>query len=230
MEQIKGLFKTKKEAEEFCNANLERKHKNLSTRWLRMRRKANLQEFNYFCTFTYDDKLHTEESFKKKLKKCFQNYSTRYGWRYIGIFELSPENKRVHFHGIFYIPEGTMPGELFKKRDYNFKTKKMQETWQNTFFNKKFGRTDFERINDDGEIGETLHYILKYIEKTGERMVLSRGLPQFFFSDVFEEDIICPLNDDGQKYVLADDFTCIDEGTIMGTVSKEVIKQMRTAS
>ena len=137
MEQIKGLFKTKKEAEEFCNANLERKHKNLSTRWLRMRRKANLQEFNYFCTFTYDDKLHTEESFKKKFKNCLSHLSNRKGWKYIGVWERSPEKKRLHFHGVFYIPEGAMVGEFKEIKDFNVNKKKMQIANQNTFINKK---------------------------------------------------------------------------------------------
>ena len=30
-------------------------------------RKAYLNRFNYFATFTYDDRKHTEESFRKKL-------------------------------------------------------------------------------------------------------------------------------------------------------------------
>jgi len=32
--------------------------------------------------------------------------------------------------------------------------------------------------------------MVKYIEKTGEKIVYSRGLPQFFISDVMDEDIV----------------------------------------
>lgn len=41
-------------------------------RRVRMTRKINLAEFNYFCTFTYDDKKHTEDTFKNKLRGCFK--------------------------------------------------------------------------------------------------------------------------------------------------------------
>ncbi len=230
VERLKGCFKTLEETKQYVENNLERKNRNLLCRRIRLNRKANLQEFNYFCTFTYDDKLHTEETFKKKLKKCMENFVTRCGWRYIGVWERSPENKRLHFHGVFYIPDGTMPGALEKHRDYNVNTKRMQETMQNTFFNKKFGRSDFETIDSKDRMGEALNYMLKYIEKTGEKIVYSRGLPQFFISDIMDEDIACFMGEEEYKVVLFDDFQCIDEGTLMGTVSKEVIQTMRKAN
>ena len=117
VERLKGLFKTKEETERYVEQNLERKLRNLIYRRIRLSRKANLQEFNYFCTFTYDDKLHTEETFKKKLKNCFCHYANRKGWKYIGVWERSPEKQRLHFHGVFYIPEGTMPGKLEKHKE-----------------------------------------------------------------------------------------------------------------
>ena len=42
--------------------------------------------------------------------------------------------------------------------------------------------------------------------------------------------IVCPIGIDDQKLLLFDDFQCIDEGTLMGKVSKEVIKEMRKAN
>ena len=225
-----GLFKTIEDTERYVDLHLERKQRNLICRRIRLTRKVNLQEFNYFCTFTYDDKLHTEESFKKKLRTCLKNYAVRNGWKYIGVWERSPEKRRLHFHGVFYIPEGTMPGELEEHKDYNLNTRRMQVTMQNTFFNKKFGRSDFETIDDKDRMGEALAYLIKYIEKTGERIVYSRGLPQFFISDIMDDDIACFMGEDEQKLVLFDDFQCIDEGTLMGTVSKEVIQEMRKAN
>lgn len=230
IEGIKFLFKDIETAERYVDDNLERKQRNLIARRIRLTRKANLQEFNYFCTFTYDDKKHTEESFKKKLKKCLENYVTRYGWRYIGVWERSPEKKRLHFHGILYIPDGTMPGELKSVNDYSFQTHKRQITIQNTFFNDRFGRSDFESIDDVDRMGEALAYLIKYIEKTGEKIVYSRGLPQFFISDIMDEDIACRIGAEDKKLLLFDDFKCWDEGTLMGTVSKETIKEMRKAN
>lgn len=229
VERLKGCFKTLEETKEYVEINFERKLRNLICRRIRLTRKANLQEFNYFCTFTYDDKLHDEESFRKKLRTCFRHLTERKGWKYIGVWERSPEQKRLHFHGIFYIPEGNMVGDLEKHKDYNINTKRMQETIQNTFFNKKFGRSDFEPI-DETLKGEALAYLIKYIEKTGEKIVYSRGMPQYFISDIMDEDIACFMGEDEYKVVLFDDFQCIDEGTLMGTVSKEVIQQMRKAN
>lgn len=230
LKKIKGLFKTEENLIDYVDKHLDRKQRNLMCRRIRLTRKANLQEFNYFCTFTYDDKKHTQESFKKKLRKSLQNYSTRYGWKYIGVWERSPEKKRLHFHGVFYIPDGTMPGELKACKDYNVNTKKMQVTMQNTFFNKKFGRSDFEKILDKGRMGDALAYLMKYIEKTGEKIVYSRGLPQYFISDIMDEDVACFYGQDEKKFVLFDDFKCFDEGTYVGTVSKETIKEMRKAN
>ena len=41
-----------------------------------------------------------------------------------------------------------------------------------------------------------------------------------------DEDVICPYGIDDRKAILADNFTCISDGEIMGTVSKEIIEKM----
>lgn len=64
-ETLEKIFKKEQHCIDYININLERKQRNLICRRVRMCRKANLANFNYFCTFTYDNKLHTEESFKK---------------------------------------------------------------------------------------------------------------------------------------------------------------------
>ena len=220
-------FQNSEDAAEYVDSNTRRKYRNLTARRIRCARKANLQEFNYFVTFTYDGKLHTEESFVKKLKCCLGHFCTRKGWRYIGVWERSPEKKRLHFHGLFYIPEGTMPGFMFEKEDYNLNTRKMQVTVQNTYFNEKFGRSDFEAINDKNGLYDAMAYIMKYIEKTGQRIVYSKGLPQFFISDITDADIVCRMGDEDKKLLLFDDFSCWDEGCLTGKVSNETIKKMR---
>ena len=78
-------------AESYVNMQFERKLRNLICRRVRLTRKVNLQEFNYFCTFTYDDKLHDKVAFRKKLTNCLSLFSSRKKWRYIGVWERSPE-------------------------------------------------------------------------------------------------------------------------------------------
>ena len=226
IESVKEYFPSIERAVSFVDCNIERKKRNLISRRIRLYRKANLQEFNYFVTFTYDSKKHTEESFRKKLTNCFSLLSSRKQWKYIGVWERSPEKKRLHFHGIFYIPDGTMQGELKKVADYSPIKGKVQYTVQNTYFNEKFGRSDFEEIGSPAFLGQCVAYLVKYLEKTGEKLVYSKGLPQYFVSDILDDDIVCTMGADNQKLLLFDDFKCFDEGTYMGQVSKEVIAQM----
>ncbi len=218
-------FESRKYCEEFVNNNFERKQRNLICRRIRMVRKAKLVNFNYFCTFTYDDKLHTEETFKKKLKTCFRHLCERKHWKYMGVWERAPKTKRLHFHGLFLIPE--MIGELAPHEDYSFSAHRRTKTMQNTFFNKKFGRSDFEEIKNTVELHKELSYIMKYLEKTEEKIVYSKGLYQYFISDIMDEDIVCTIGQEDKKLLLFDDFNCWDEGCLMGRVSPEVIAQMR---
>ena len=68
------------------------------------------------------------------------------------------------------------------------------------------------------------------MEKTGEKMVYSKGLPQYFISDIMDEDIVCPVGLEDKKLLLFDDFNCWDEGVLIGKGSKEVIEQLRKSN
>lgn len=230
LSEMKPYFKDEELAKMYVDSNMERKIRNAISRRIRLHRKANLQEFNFFVTFTYSDELHTEDSFRKGLRTCLRHFVERKNWRYIGVWERSPEKKRLHFHGIFYIPDGTMPGLLFEKQDYSTTDHRMQKSVQNTYFNDKFGRCDFEEIKSNHAIDDALRYLVKYIEKSGEKIVYSKGLPQYFISDIMDEDIICTFGVDDRKLLLFDNFRCWDEGCYMGRVSKEVIAQMRKSN
>ena len=120
-----------------------------------------------------------------------------------------------------------MPGFMFEDNTYSFSEHKRQITIQNMYFSDRFGRNDFEKIARRSRLGDAMAYILKYIEKSGERIVYSKGLPQFFISDIMDEDVICTIGMEDQKLLLFDDFSCWDEGCYMGKVSPEVIAQMR---
>lgn len=224
---MRPYFKSEEQTAEYIDRQMERKYRNLVSRRIRLLRKVNLHDFNYFVTFTYDNDKHTEDTFRKKLKRNLSNNCDRKSWKYIGVWERSPEKKRLHFHGIFSIPDGAMQGELIQVKDYSLKTHKMQITIQNTYFNDKYGRSDFEPLDDKRAIGDAVAYILKYIEKTGEKIVYSRGLPQFFISDVMDEDVVCSIGLEDKKLLLFDDFICFDEGEYIGKVSPEAIKRLR---
>lgn len=227
MEGMEAYFDTVEQLKQYVDLGFERKARNLRARRVRMTRKAYLANFNYFCTFTYDGKKHTEQSFRAELPKTLQRLSKRNGWKYMGVWERSPENKRLHFHGLFAIPYGKMIGFLFDKTDYSFKAHKMQTTIQNSYFNEKYGRSDFEEVVGIETLGEALGYIMKYIGKSGERIVYSKGLYQYFISDIMDDDVICRIGQEDKKLLLFDDFDCWDEGIYMGRVSREVIAQMR---
>lgn len=230
LKAMRPYFNSDEATKNYVKSNLERKKRNVIVRRVRLTRKANLQTFNYFVTFTYDGAKHTEESFKKQLKTCLTHLCSRKGWKYIGVWERSPEKKRLHFHGIFHIPEGTMPGILYEQKDYNFKSHRRETTVQNTYFVEKFGRCDFERIVDRYRVGSALAYLMKYIEKSEERIVYSKGLPQFFITDIMDNDVLCPFGLEDKKLLLFDDFACWNEGEYIGTVSKETIAQLRQCS
>ncbi len=231
LQDMRQFFPKDKDLEYYVQKNMDRKKRNLICRRKRMVRKANLADFNYFCTFTYSNELHTEESFKKTLKKTFANFASRKAWKYMGVWERSPEKQRLHFHGLFHIPDGTIPDKLEKKRDYSTISRKMQETIQSEYFNKRFGRNDFKAIDDyDNKLGNAVAYLMKYIEKTGERIVYSKGLYQYFISDIIDDDIVCPYGEEDKKLLLFDDFKCWDEGLYMGNVSADVIAKMRKSN
>ena len=220
-------FRGKFEASEFVEIQFDGKKRNMICRRVRLTRKVNLAEFNYFCTFTYDNAKHTEESFRKSLKQLLRNMTYRKSWQYAGVWERSPTSGRLHFHGLFDIPKGTLPGTFEEIQDYNTTKHKRQTTKVNSYFLERFGRNDFKDIDSKMALGESVAYLTKYMEKTGEKIVYSKNLPQYFISDIMDEDIVCTIGQEDRKLLLFDDFGCWNEGCYMGTVSTEVIKQMR---
>lgn len=226
-EKLKDEFKTAEQVKEFVESNIERKKNNAYKRYTRLWRKVHLQkEWNYFVTFTFDNAIHTEETFKKKLRNTLKHAVNRNGWKYIGVFERSPDKERLHFHGIFYIPENAMIGEIVEVKDYSTKSHRMQTTYQNTHFLKEFGRNDFKPIEIPNDISQSVKYLLKYIEKSGEKLIYGGKLPTYFKSDILDEDIACGFGVDDKKLLLFDSFRCIDEGEILGKVSPEIIEKM----
>ena len=188
---IEKLYPDFNATTEYIQGKVDKKFHNLYVRKKRFKRKAYLNRWNYFVTFTYDDKKQTEESFRKKLRKCLSNLHTRRRWRYMGVFENAPGTERLHFHALMYISDGEMIGNIYEKKDYNKKSGNMTITRINTFFEDGFGRNDFRPVNEK-EIthGNTINYLLKYISKSGEKIVYSRGIPFEVCVKVKERDIL----------------------------------------
>ena len=228
VEMMLPYFEKLEYCENFVKANFERKQRNLICRRVRMSRKAYLARFNYFVTFTYDGNLHTESTFRKKLIQTLANFAVRKNWKYLGVWERAPETNRLHFLGLFNIPNGAMVGEIIEKKDYSYEKHDRIITLQNTYFNERFGRSDFKEIDEhENKLSNALTYLMKYIEKSGEKIVYSKKLYQYFISDILENDIVSTIGQEEKKVLLFDDFECIDEGVLMGKVSPEVIEQMR---
>ena len=86
---VNELVKDLKDTElttDYVNQQFERKRRNEIERKKRLFRKVYLQEWNYFCTFTYDDKKLTETKFKEKLTNCLRHLASRSKWKYIGVW------------------------------------------------------------------------------------------------------------------------------------------------
>lgn len=228
-ERITNEINTKvndiEKSKEIVNKVIEKEKRNKIVRLTRLYRKANLQQWNYFCTFTYDSTKLTEEEFRKKFLNCLRHLASRKGWKYIGVFERSPELKRLHFHGIFVIPEKL---DLIETKDYSTKTHQIQITHQNTFFLERFGRNDFNPIENNIGINEAVMYMLKYIRKTGEKVIYSKHLQTYFVTDIEENDVVCTIGQEDRKILLFDNFKCLDfeTGEVLGTVSKELIDKL----
>ena len=160
---------------------------------------------------------------------CLRHLSNRKGWKYIGVFERSPELQRLHFHGIFVIPE--MVGKIIKTKDYSTKTYQMQITHQNTFFLERFGRNDFKVIENNLHSQQTVRYMLKYIRKTGEKVIYSKHLQTYFVTDILEDDVVCTIGQENRKILLFDNFRCVDleNGKLLGTINKGLINQLPKA-
>lgn len=218
----KGGMNKPKDKGNFEAESKERRNVNAIKRRVRLMRKVYLQEWNYFCTFTYDETKLDEVAFKEKLRNTLKHLVYRKNWKYIGAWERSPNKQRLHFHGIFYIPQ--MIGELIQTTDYSTTNHRMQVAYQNTHFFKHFGRNDFKELGDQTDVVKSVRYLMKYISKSGEKLAYGGKLPTYFLSDVMNNDIACKYGVDNKKAILFDDFVCYEDGEIIGNVGRNTIE------
>ena len=150
----------------------------------------------------------------------------------MGTWERGGDTDRLHFHAVLYIPEGKMVGKLELKRDYDVKKKRMVERMENSFFGDRFGRNKFELIDGTAlTLGTAVSYIIKYIEKSGGRIICSKGLRTFIETDIDNDDVVAQLReDDDKKYLLFDDFKVYKDGKELGAVTPGVLAQAKTVN
>lgn len=230
--KLAPYFESDEALHKYLDYKMECKRRSETARRIRCQRRAALHELSYFATFTYDDKKATEKEFEKRLLTAFSNLASRKGWKYMGTWERGGDTDRLHFHAVLYIPEGKMVGKLELKRDYDVKKKRMVERMENSFFWDRFGRNKFELIDGTAlTIGTAVSYIIKYIEKSGGRIICSKGLRTFIETDIDIDDVVAQLReDDDKKYLLFDDFKVYKDGKELGAVTPGVLAQAKTVN
>lgn len=70
---------------------------------------------------------------------------------------------------------------------------------------------------------------MKYMEKQNVKAVYSRGLYEYFRTDVQGKDVVGKmetLDETDNRLILAPTFTCWDEGVHIGEVSEDTIKKL----
>ena len=203
---LEKLYPASSTLRKYILEKIDKKQRNIWKRIKRFKRKVNMNHWTHFVTFTCDPRKHTEESFMKKLRKCLSNLHTRRGWKYMGVFEYGEANGAIHFHALMYIPKGEMIGELVRKRQHSKKRNGMYTRYGNTFFDEAFGMSDFQEVNPILlKRGGTSRYLVKYITKSGEKALYSKGLPSEIVRDLSDNDIVGSYLDFVTKYVLWSD-------------------------
>lgn len=182
--------------------NVRRKLNNKKRRFFR---KVWFLKPNYFITLTYDEEKMTAEEFRNKLFRTLANLAYRRGWKCLAVPEYGECNGRYHFHVLARIPKGQMIGELIERNDWSTKHNHRVKTVSNTFFERKFGRNDFRKIDAYNRYS-SINYVAKYVGKSNNRVRSSRGIPSEISMDIDEEyAIAAPLGDRTDRVVLWDD-------------------------
>ena len=234
-DKMRSYFDHEDDLQYFISHKMHNAYRASMVRLNRCKRRVALHGLDWFCTFTYDDKKMAEEEFAKKLLNTLRHFASRKGWKYMGAWERG-EKGRLHFHALLNIPEGTMSGEVQKRKEYDPVRKRVVTCNINTFFEKTFGRNTFDKLSSIAmRYSRTAEYIVKYLEKDGGRLICSRGLDTFIETQIDEEDIITALHPDelydDRKYILFDDFKVWGRnGEYLGTFNRSLLPLLKLVS
>lgn len=119
---------------------------------------ALLNKFDYFVTFTFNDKIvdaHDYEFAISKVKKWTNNQVTRRGLVYLLVPELHPSSGRIHLHGLLAWRDTPI---LFESGHYDNAGRIIYNlpSW-------RFGFSTIIKLDDNSEA--VAKYITKYITK-----------------------------------------------------------------
>ena len=100
-----------------------------------------MRKLNYVFTFTYDDKKHTERSFRRELRKTL----IKLGWEFIGVWKRGSTNGRLCFYAAIYVKGGGMVGMNVVTKEFQRKVGRRVKVIKNTYFGERFGATVVNR-------------------------------------------------------------------------------------
>ena len=100
LQEFTPMFKDEDEAAQFVEEHFERLSRNRWERYKRMIRRGYTNRWNFFCTYTFDSRKHTEETFRTSLMNTLYHLSSRRDWRYMGAWECGELGERLHFHAL----------------------------------------------------------------------------------------------------------------------------------
>lgn len=77
LQEFTPMFRAEDEAVHFVEQHFERLSRNRWERYKRMIRRGYTNRWNFFCTYTFDTRKQTEESFRKTLMNTLYHLSSR---------------------------------------------------------------------------------------------------------------------------------------------------------
>lgn len=195
--------------DKFIIKNINRRLFSIFLRVKRLKRKVNFHSrtffWNYFVTLTRDDTKYPDyESWIHAVKYSLSKFAYRRGWKYIFVVERGAETGREHLHGLVHVPAGQMVGNFILQKTFNRKTGKVKINNVNTFFS-KFGINDFEKIRymDAETQKHILNYITKYVTKSIENFIFSRGLKDGCDLRIQDKYMFAQCNYNNLSYILS---------------------------
>ena len=170
----------------------------------RCRRKAFLNEWNWFTTFTYDDKKMSRAEFERQIRTKLSDLSSHAGWNYMYRWEEGEIGGRKHIHAFLYVPEGKMVGELYQDRQFSKKRNKWDIFTNNTYFQERFGKSEWKDLSKFKNRKSFINYFTKYIIKNDGKLVYSRGIPDMIDAVIdTKEDVVVTYEKYDGEYVYA---------------------------
>ncbi len=176
-------------------------------RKVRYERKLYFNDWSYFVTFTYSDQKMTQEEFEEQIRTKLSDLSSHKDWYYMMRWENGELGERKHLHAFVYVPDGQMVGELYKDKHFSHKRHRWEFFTNNTYFNERFGVSDWIELKNNKIAKSLMGYFAKYMAKNDGKIIYSRGIPNEIEAEIdVDEDIITTYEKDHTFYGVVDRF------------------------